>query len=83
MGWFTERKEKIERKKRLERLSDEELEQLATEEKQAYLGVAMNMVNRRGRLNAIKDFPVPNDQGEQITLEEHDREIIEQEEEDV
>ena len=81
MGYFQKRKVEKERRRRLEQLSQEEVEQLVLEEKQAYLGVALNLVNRRGRLNATKDFPVPNDEGELITLAEHDRELQNQEQE--
>lgn len=78
MGFWKNRKEKNERNRRLNSLSEEEVETLNLEEKNAYIGVALNLVNRRGRLNATKDFPVPNDSGELITLEEHDRAIEEQ-----
>lgn len=82
MRWMNERKRRKEKEKRLNTLSSEEHEKLQEEEKNAYFNVVSNLVQRRGRLNAIKDFPVEGIDGSLITLEEHDKDLEGEQEND-
>ena len=59
MGFFSNWKEKRERQKRIDALSEQEKENLRKVEREYYLGNAEDLVKQRGMINAEKDFQLP------------------------
>lgn len=58
-SWIKKRKEDKDKKNRLNDLTEEELIELGSVEKKAYIEIAKKQVLARGRLNAYKDFHIP------------------------
>jgi len=57
-AWRERRLAKKEQTQRMDRLSPEETDLLEQTEKAAYIEVAKEQVEKRGRFNAYKDFPI-------------------------
>ena len=69
-NWFAKRKFDKDKKKRQSTLSDEDIQTLNDLERRAYLSVAKHQIIKRGRVNALKDFPVDIDKDTMKSLEE-------------
>ena len=83
--WLNDRREKKETQKRMEELSEEDLQKLQVTEKAAYLNIAKKQVTYRGKINAYRDFPI--DTSDKIDIDnqfkkEKEEEIDEEKEEE-
>jgi len=58
-NWIKKRKAEKEKINRINNLSEEDLTELNTVEKKAYIEIAKKQVLARGRLNAYKDYHIP------------------------
>jgi len=69
-NWINRRKQEREKQQRFSELSEEELQDLRSCEKFAYLEVAKKQVIYRGKINAYKDFPVNESDKQEIDMKD-------------
>ena len=58
-SWIKKRRDEKDKKHRLNNLTEDEIIELSEVEKKAYIEIAKKQVLARGRLNAYKDFHIP------------------------
>ena len=69
-NWVSRRREEKEKQERFGELSEDEVQDLHSTEKFAYLSIAKKQVTYRGKINAYKDFPVEEADKKEIDIED-------------